>query len=154
MANHGTTVNTRRFSLRTLLALVAAIALFMAAARFSIHTYNSIFGAFDKFTAVWLTHDMLIAHVNRTNGDWPMDWEDLQLEFASINSQAYGVPDLNWVRGHIVVNFDFDPSAIGPSTAETDNKLQVMKMADGTENGEIQSANRRIRSFVVSRRSP
>lgn len=152
VTSHGTSMNTKRLSLRTLLALVTVIALIAAVVGFSIHTYRSAFEVFEKFNSIWLTHDMLIAHLHRTDGAWPTEWKDLEPEFSWVNS-SYGAPDLDWVRERIVIDFDFDPSTLDPSTAENDNQLQVMSMADGTDNGEIQSANQRLRSSLLSRRS-
>jgi len=147
-------VDTRRFSIRKPLVFVGVIALLLTAARLSILAYRFSFRSFDTFSAVWLTHDMLIAHMNETDGKWPVDWNDLDSHFALINSQGYGVPNITWVRDQIDINFIFDPSTLDLSTAAQHNAVWAMRMADGTDNGEIRSANERIRSFVINRRSP
>ena len=142
-----------RSSWRRPLVCVTIVILVAVIAVFSIRAYNSVFRSFEIFSAVWITHDLLVAHMNHTNGNWPSDWDDLDPYFTSIN-RGYGLPNLAWVRDRVHIDFDFDPTSLDSSIATKGNAVWAIHMADGSENGEIRNANERIRSFAINRQSP
>ncbi len=152
MANPTLIGDSTRSSWRGLLVCVAIISLGAFIVVFSIRAYKSVFRSYETFSSVWLTHDMLVAHMYHTNGDWPSDWDDLDPYFKSIN-QGYGLPDLAWVRDRVDIDFNFDPTSLDSSIATQDNTIRAMRMADGSENGEIRNANERIRLFAINRQS-
>ena len=153
MANPGSKDDGRRSPLRSIGFCVAAVAIFATLTGISVRVYNSAFRSFETFSAVWLTHDMLVAHMSETNGKWPTGWKDLEPEFASVNSGGYGVPSLAWVQDRVTIDFDFDPSSLDSPSSKQHNVVRVMNMADATDNAEIRNANERIRSFLLNRRS-
>jgi hypothetical protein len=122
MANPNLNSDSTRSSWRPFVVCVAIVSLGAFIAVFSIREYKSVFRSFETFSAVWLTHDMLVAHMNHTNGDWPSDWDDLEPYFKSINP-GYGLPDLAWVRDRVHIDFNFDPTALDSSTATQDNTI-------------------------------
>lgn len=132
---------------------VVVVCLGMCITVFSIFVRNHLRASFETMSAIWLTHDMLVAHVNQNNGDWPASWSDLDPYFTAINPRGYGLPDLAWVRDRVDIDFDFDPEALASSIAAQDRFASPIRTVDGTVNGEICNANERIRALVSSRRS-
>ncbi len=153
MANPRSKNDETRYPLRRIVICVGVVAIFSALTGISVRAYKSVFRSFEIFSAVWLTHDMVMAHRSQTNGRWPKGWKDLEPEFGSINSGGYGVPSLDWVQDRVTIDFDYDPSSLDSPGSEQHNAVRVLKMADGTDNAEIRNANERIRSFLLKRHS-
>lgn len=153
MANTGSKNSTRRSPLRGIIHCVGAIAILSVLTGVCVRAYKSVFRSSETFSAIWLTHDMLVAHISQTNGKWPTDWKDLASNFSSINTRGYGVPNLDWVRGRVSIDFGFDPSSVDSSDNTQHRAVRVMKMADGSDNEEMRNANERIRSFIINHRS-
>lgn len=141
-----------RSLLRRALVYVATLSLCSFIAVLSVLAYKSVSRSSETFSAVWLTHDMLVAYMSHTNGNWPSDWDDLDPYFNSSN-QGYGLPDLKWVRNRVDINFNFETTSLNSSIAVQDNALSAMRMSDGSENGELRNANERIRLFAIKLRS-
>jgi len=140
---------TIRFATRRLLIGVAIVALMIASVSYAIHAYNSAFRSLEEFSAIWLTHDMLANYMGETDGEWPDNWGDLEPAFVSINRQAYGVPDLDWVRDRISIDFGVDLAKIAASRDGRDDQLHAVRMTSGVENGETRSANARLMSAIL-----
>lgn len=138
-----------RFSLRHLLIGVTVLVLFFVAAKYSIQTHNSLFKPLEEASAIWLAHDMLALYMAQGSGEWPESWDDLQPMFRSVNSRAYGVPDVDWLRERVTIDFDFDPKVLASSEAQ-DRPLHVLRMSDGRDHGEIRIANERLKSSIIA----
>ena len=64
------------------------------------------------------------------------------------------LPDLDWVRDRITVEFDIDTNALVTADQSSDRPLIAILMTDGTQNGETRAANARIKSAILEYRSP
>ena len=93
---------------------------------------------------------MLTIHMSKSDGEWPQDWDDLQSAF-SISNQGYGAPNLAWVSDRVRIDFAFDPIVFASSIKRHDRPLRVLTRPDGEDNGDTQSANERLRSFILAR---
>lgn len=141
-----------RSSLRQLLPFLFVVALVSAGVGVPVVIYRRVFEAHDAFGAVWQAHDMLTNYMHTNNGEWPQNWDDLQQSFSETNA-GYGVPNLEWVRARVSVDFGFNPNAFASSTQNVDGHFHVLHLADGTDNRETQDANQRLKSTVLSRDS-
>lgn len=146
--------DSTRFSLRRSLVGIAVIALVITAARFSVRAYHSLFEPHADFSAIWLTHDMLLSYLTQTDGEWPENWDDLQPIFDSPVSQPYGLPDLHSARERVSIDFDFEPELLTTSPAHSDRPVQFILMEDGSQNRETRAANQRIRSAILKHHAP
>ncbi|XZE43282.1 hypothetical protein SH467x_002837 [Pirellulaceae bacterium SH467] len=144
---------TSRSQLRGIVYCIGGVVMLVALTGISVRAYKTVFKSHETFSAIWITHDMLVAHMRQTNGKWPADWKDLASDFSSINGSEYGVPNLDWVRGHVSIDFGFDPSSLDVSNTAQPSGLRVIKMTDGSDNEEIRNANERIQSFLLDHRS-
>lgn len=141
-----------RSSLRQMLLFLFVVALVSVGVGVPVVISRRVFEAHDTFSAVWQAHDMLTNYMHTNKGEWPQNWDDLQQSFSVTNS-GYGVPDLEWVRARVSVDFGFNPKAFASSTQQHDGHFHILHLADGTENRETQEANQRLKSTVLSRDS-
>lgn len=138
------------FSLRELFVFVSIVVLITAIAVSGFRVYNGFLEGVDAFYTVTLTHDMMRDYISENDGQWPSDWEDLKPHFATY-AGIYGDPDFAKLRDRIEINFAFDPLTVDSSKAARDGDIWILRMADGTDFGELKNANESIRSVFRGR---
>lgn len=134
---------------------IAVVAMLFAAARYSFRMYESaLFRPLEDYSAIRLTHEMLALYVTQTRGEWPSDWADLESVFELVNDKSYCVPDLDWVRDRVTINFNVDVKALTPPNDERAKQFDAISLVDGTETEETRKANRWLSKTVIRWASP
>ena len=97
-----------QISIRTLLFVVAAIAVLMAA-------LVEINGRIEDIVAngyrVQAVGDLLVDYLDDC-GKWPDNWDDLNRYVETNKSTFHNVPNINDLQTHVRIKFDFDPDGV------------------------------------------
>jgi hypothetical protein len=112
--------------------------------------YRRFVTGYESFGATWQAHDMLLDYMTTNSDNWPTKWSDLEESFTRTNA-GYGAPNLDWIARRILIDFSFNPSSTIDIAVM--DQPSVIRLADGTLNGEVQNANQRIKEFVRLRRN-
>ncbi len=105
---------------------------------FIYSAHHSIVRGLATFDAVWSSEAALASHLFENEGKWPKDWDDLQSAFTQNNIDLEHIGRIQQI---VDIDFQFD-------TKCTIEDFSAISMRDGTSNGELETANERIRGTL------
>ena len=98
-----------RFRLRTLMAVVAILAVAMISLPVAWRELSLDW--VDDAYALWGAGDMVVDYMEEHNGQWPKGWDDLRPYFAAGHGRVGGWSFEEYQR-HVTIRWDVDPSAL------------------------------------------
>ena len=109
-------MRSRRFKV-TVTAVLIVVTIGLVS--ISIGLYRTFWEGLYDIYAPYSAADLVIAHMNANNGDWPRSWEELHRTFLleEQNGIFYGFSWDQYLR-HVGIDFTFDPTRF-VSEAET-----------------------------------
>ena len=135
-----------QISIRTLLILVAVVAVLMTAAM-------EINGRIEDLAAngyrVQAAGDLLIDYLDEC-GTWPENWDDLSRYVEANKSTFRYVPDIKDLQTHVRIKFQFDPDEIDLQSEWSDEKppFVVVISRYGRTAGATRSPNEFIYQYL------
>lgn len=103
---------------------------------------NSICRGFERFDAIWSTHDASTTYYIENGKTWPEKWDDL---YPILTQRDFDSDRIARIQDIVDFNFQVDPS-------DNLTEFEAISMRDGTRNGELHIANQRIRDILIESR--
>ena len=100
---------------------------------------NSISRGFERFDAIWSTHDASTTYYIENGKTWPKEWDDLYPILTERNFDSDHI-----ARIQVIIDFDFEFDSSGSLT-----EFEALSMRDRTTSGELRAANQRIRDRMI-----
>jgi hypothetical protein len=138
-----------QISIRTLLIIVASVAMLMAAA---IELKGRIEDIAENGYRVQAAGDLLVDYLDDC-GKWPENWDDLHRYVESHKSTLQYAPNVNDLQSRVRINFDFDPDSIDLEVGWSDEKppFIVVTSRYGRTAGATRNPNEFIYEYLRAR---
>ena len=107
-----------QLTLRTMLIIVAAVAILLAAVRELNRRIEDLAGNGYRVQEVGF---LLVDYLDDC-GKWPGNWDDLHRYVESHRSTLQHVPNIGVLQSHVRIKFDFDPNGIALPFEWSDEK--------------------------------
>lgn len=131
-----------QISIRSLLLIVAAVAILIAAAK---ELNRRIEDLVANGYRVQEAGDLLVDYLDDC-GTWPEDWNDLHRYVEAHKSTFRYVPNINDLRTHVRIDFEFNPNAIDLQSAWSDEKPPFVVVS--SKYGRTAGATRNPNQFI------
>ena len=106
-----------------------------------LSAFNSFY-FLETFDAIWATHDASTTYYYENAEIWPEEWDDL---YPILTQRDFDSDRIARIQDIVDFNFQVDPS-------DSITEFEAISMRDGTRNGELHMANRRIRDILIKSR--
>ena len=129
---HASEGSALRFRLRSLIILVAVLCLILAAGTFVVRTSNQIRNTFNECYAVWWVADMVIAHMETNNDEWPTSWDDLADEHLAIIASRGGPNTLDELKSLVQVDWSANSDELRKMQSNGEPTFAVISLKNGS----------------------
>ena len=118
-----------QFRLRTLFILVAITALVLWIGRSLFEAYQAPWDSY----ATWDGANLIIDHLRDHNGEWPKDWNDINLALQK-RGQTRGGQSIDELKRRLTIDFNAEPAKLVTEIAQGDQPpFNVIRLRNGKQ---------------------